>query len=1017
MRRSTLLLALLIALLAGPSLAQITGSISGVVRDAEGTLLSGARITLSGASLQRQELTAVSAADGSYRLAPVPAGAYTMRVEAEGFAARELTLIRVGVNEAVTLDWRLARGSVDESVLVVGDAPILEITRSELASRIPEEAIENLPLNGRNFEDLVNLVPGVKPNPAGVSDQQFSVFGERPSATSFVVDGGDNNDPLDGGAFQRFAQDSIQEFEVITTGYEAEFGRAQGGIVNVITRSGTNELKGSAFYFVRDDSWDSSNVDGQEVPELERDQYGASLGGDFVQDKSYFFLSTEFLDEQRGRNLNFSQVPAWVQNGLATPGGSEDFSAGPEDDGFTVLGKVDFLPSPSHRFSFSYNRTDDDASGEIPAGIAGSVVMPSGARTQERESDSLTVRETWVLSSRGFLESTLKYLDGSTGNNLDRSERGETALLLLRSGFIQTGAPVGGRAERNIERYQLGQSFTLLQGEDHELKFGWDLVSTELDGFDEVWNDVEYSAVFLDPNAAGVMENLFQRFGFEQSAARFFTLSANPNGLLSIDMENEDVGLFAQDKWQVNDNVTLDVGLRYDWSSLFDGDEDNFGPRLGLAWDVGGEHQTIVKANVGIFHDRNALAAAATVPEKGGIFTRNAFDVALPRLGVDYTDSLIDLVITSGFPIGGGARSPAENSAYTPFAEALRGNPLALYDILGIPVSDPSNPPLVTADNIQALSGLTPAQAITRLESLWPGTDWEFFDVPGGSIVGDRVLSFFPRGPLSLSRNVSVYDQDKTPETFAFTIGAEHQINANLTVAAAYVHRETEDLLTRRIVNLFDVPPGDPNFGRTTDGGPRISQVGYDGFIDYDGVVVSLRRPFRGRYGFMVSYTYSDAEDNLLTGGVGSTFSNNNHPEFDVGESNLSAPHVAVANATTLLPFDIRLSGIVFFRDGNAFSPRGIVDTDGDGLVDQRDLDFPRNSFRVDDFLSIDLRLEKPIQIGRHEVNLLIDAFNVTNEDNVSNVNPVSGPDFGTPNEFFPGREIQVGARFYLGGR
>ncbi len=590
----------------------------------------------------------------------------------------------------------------------------------------------------------------------------------------------------------------------------------------------------------------------------------------------------------------------------------------------------------------------------------------------------------------------------------------------MRSGFIQTGAPVGGRNLRNIERLQLAQSFTLLQdgwAGNHEFKFGWEYIDTKLDGFDEVFNDVEYSAAFLAPNAADIMEDLFLRFGFEQSAARFFTLSANPDGTLLVDISNEDIGLFAQDKWAVAPNVTLDLGLRYDRSSLFGDDDNNFSPRIGLAWDIGGDHRTILKASAGLFYDRNALAAAATVPEKGGIFTRSAFDVALPRLGVDYTDSLIDLVITSGFPIGGGARSPAENAAYIPFADALRNDPFALYGILGIPV-DPNNPTVITADNIQALSGLTPQQALDRLETLWPGTDWEFFDVPGGSIVGDRVLSFFPRGPLSQTRAVSAYDRDQTPETMAFTVGVEHQINDNLTGSIAYVHRETDNLLTRRIVNLFDAAPGNPNFGRTTDGGPRISQVGYDGFIDYDGIILSVRRPFRNRYGFMVSYTYSDATDNLLTGDVGSGFSNNNHPEFDRGESNLSAPHIFVGNITTLLPFNIRLSSILFFRSGNAFSPRGIADTDGDGLVDQRDLSVERNSFRVDDYVSLDLRLEKPFNLpGGHEINVLVDVFNVTNEKNVANVNPVSGPSFGTPNEFFAGREVQLGLRFYLGGR
>ena len=1006
-----------VTLVAVPLVAQTSGSVSGRVTDESNAALPGATVTLGGSGLQGDSLTAITDAEGAYRFAPVAPGAYELKVELEGFSTQVDRDLRVGINQAVGRDFRLELSAIEEEIVVQSLAGQIETTRSELASRISPAAIENLPLNGRNFEDLVNLVPGVKPNPAGVSDQQFSIFGERAAATSFIVDGGDNNDPIDGGAFQRFTQDSIREFEVITTGYEAEFGRAQGGVVNVVTRSGTDDMKASAFFFQRNDSWDSSNVSGQDVPQLDRDQFGASLGGAIAKGKTYFFVSGEALDEKRGRNIDLSTVPDWIQEGLATPGGAENLDAGPQDDGLALLAKVDFLPNDSSRWSVSFNRTDDEAQGEIPSGIAGSLVMPSGARTQERDSTGVNLRHTWIANAGSYLETTAKFLDGSTGNNLDRQDRGETALHLFLSGFIQTGAPVGGRQKRDVERTQVAQSYSLIRG-DHEIKVGYDFLATELTGFNEVWNDVEYSAAFLadlfpGPSQAEIMEDLFRRLGFQQSAARFFQLSANPDGSLDLDLANDDVGLFGQTKWRANPNLTVDLGLRYDRASLFGDDDDNFGPRAGFAWDVNGSGDTIVKGSAGIFYDRNALIAAATVPEKGGIFSRNAFDVALPRLGFEYTDSLIDLVITTGFPGG----SP-ENPAYKPFADALRANPFFLYELFGIAVPDPSAPPVISADNIQQLSGLTPDEAIAMLEALWPGTSWAFFDVPGGSILGDRVLSFLPRGGLDISRDLSVYSMDRTPRTEAFTLGVDHSFANGLILSAAYVHRETTDLLTRRITNLFDVPPGDPNFGRTTDGGQRRSTVTYDGFIDYDGFVISLRRPFRGRYGYAVSYTYSDATDNLLTGGVGSGFSNNNHPEMDVGESNLSAPNVWVGSITTALPFDFRVSGSVFWRDGNAFSPRGITDQDGDGLVDQRDVSVPRNSFRVSDYLSVDARLEKAFRLNNdHEITLLIDVFNITNEDNVANVNSVSGPEFGTPNDFLPGREVQVGVRYFFGGR
>jgi hypothetical protein len=175
------------------------------------------------------------------------------------------------------------------------------------------------------------------------------------------------------------------------------------------------------------------------------------------------------------------------------------------------------------------------------------------------------------------------------------------------------------------------------------------------------------------------------------------------------------------------------------------------------------------------------------------------------------------------------------------------------------------------------------------------------------------------------------------------------------------VKRQTRDVLTQRIVNLFDVPRGDHNFGKTVDGGPLRNEFGYDGEIDYEGITLGFWRPFRDRWGFLASYTHSENDDNLLTGNVGSGFSNNNHPELDSGPSNLSVPDVVVMSGTVELA--VRDPGL---RGGlvpqrSRFSPRGIVDTDGDGLVDQRDLSQPRNHFRADDFWNLDARVEKQV--------------------------------------------------------
>jgi outer membrane receptor protein involved in Fe transport len=185
--------------------------------------------------------------------------------------------------------------------------------------------------------------------------------------------------------------------------------------------------------------------------------------------------------------------------------------------------------------------------------------------------------------------------------------------------------------------------------------------------------------------------------------------------------------------------------------------------------------------------------------------------------------------------------------------------------------------------------------------------------------------------------------------------------------------------------------------------------------VDYDGLVLSLQKRFSSGFQLGASYTASRARDNLLTGLVGSTFSNNNHPEYDYGPSNQSAPHLLVANGVAALPFDVTLSGVVFWRSGAAFNPRGIVDSDGDGLVDQRDLSVPRNGFRVAPYADVDLRVEKRVPFGRHTASVLVEAFNLFNRSNVLNVNAVAGAGFGTPVAYLPGREVQIGVRYFFG--
>ena len=396
-------------------------------------------------------------------------------------------------------------------------------------------------------------------------------------------------------------------------------------------------------------------------------------------------------------------------------------------------------------------------------------------------------------------------------------------------------------------------------------------------------------------------------------------------------------------------DVTINAGVRYDYSSLFGDYKKALAPRVGVAWDVNGQHQTIVKANYGLFFDRNLLAAASTVPEKGGVFTK----VGLRRRAAASRRRLHELAdrLRHHFGVpdatgGSGRRRTRSTNNSPPTCGTIRWRSTRL---LGIAVTDPTKAPVVTADNIQQLSGKTAAQAVALLDAKYPGTDFRFFDVPGGSIVGNRVLSFFPRGPLEVTRTVSRYSQDQVPYTNAFSLGVDQEIGNDVSVSAMFVHRRTRDLLTRRIINLFDAAPG---LSRTSARRPTAARRSAPsatmalstttasscrcGDDSRNATSLACRTPDRA------PATTCSRERSVRRSPTTII------PSSTTVHRTSRRRNIFVANSAIVLPFDVNFGVVAFWRSGSAFNPRGIIDSDGDGLVDQRDLTQPRNAFRVE---------------------------------------------------------------------
>src|SRR5215813_784065 len=259
-RAGTLVLFLLL-LFPLSALAQTTVStIEGTIKDAQGSVVSGANVVVKSAALGI-ERTATSDANGFYRIAALPAGNYSLSISHAGFATRDFNDVELTVNRTLTLDIPLEVGAVQGQVDVVAYAQLLNPTASATGATITPQQIKLMPTNGRNYLDLMQLVPGVVVNrQANVgSDNSTPVLGERAGNNNFLIDGQPNKDTVTGGAASQFNQETIAEFQVLTAGFRAEFGQASGAIVNVITKSGQNDYHGLASIFFRNNVFDSNN--------------------------------------------------------------------------------------------------------------------------------------------------------------------------------------------------------------------------------------------------------------------------------------------------------------------------------------------------------------------------------------------------------------------------------------------------------------------------------------------------------------------------------------------------------------------------------------------------------------------------------------------------------------------------------------------------------------------------------------------------------------------------------------
>src|SRR5436190_3303764 len=333
--------------------ARLTAAdIEGTVTDESGAVLPGVTITATNTATN-QTRSVVTGKDGRYYIGALQPGTYTLSAELAGFVPQKHNEFRVRIGQLADVHFTLKPGT-SEAIVVSARAPVVDVTQTSVSSVVDQEQIDALPTNGRNFLSFSVITPGVTtdrtPQQGASATSGLSFGGQRARSNNIMVDGVDNNDPVVGAVRSTFSQEAIQEFQVLTNSYSAEFGKASGGVVNIITRSGTNETRGNVFEFFRDDSLNAKGhfekIGGQAKAPFQQNQYGFTLGGPIRRDQTFYFLSAEDLQTNASNFVTITPAAAALLNAAGFPVelGNVPYTVNSK----TYLAKSDHQWSPAH---------------------------------------------------------------------------------------------------------------------------------------------------------------------------------------------------------------------------------------------------------------------------------------------------------------------------------------------------------------------------------------------------------------------------------------------------------------------------------------------------------------------------------------------------------------------------------------------------------------------------------------------------------------------------------------------
>ncbi len=606
-----------------------TGNIEGRVTDQNGAGVPNANVTVKNQATGFEKSNN-SDSEGNYRVILLPPGKYDVTVKGvQGFADAKYANVTVTIGGQTPLDIQLGVGGTSVNVDVSAEGQIVETTRTSVASTVNERAIENLPVNGRNYLDFATLTPAVVRDPTRQGD--LAVGGQKGTLNSLQVDGVDNNNTFFGQSFGRtgtrppyqFSEESVQEFQVNQNGFSAEFGRSGGAVINVVTKSGTNDWHGSAFYYFRDESLNSNTpiltARNLKRPKSQIKQYGGTLGGPIKKDRAFFFFT---YDGQRSNipNIvdppNFFAQPANIQSLLAPKLGT--YNIGRDQDVFMF--KTDIRVNNSNQLSLRFNQQNFTGNNNESNGPLG-VEEHSGNSVAKTTTFSGSLTST--LSNNVVNEFRFQWArdrEPGEANNAQPEARIQTG-----GGFLLLGRNNFSPRETTIKRAQFVDSVIYTRG-SHNFKFGVDF------NFDRIFNF--FPGIFTGQFTF----NSYALFASNTPASYTQNFAgAGTSGAVTEPDFNE-YAFFAQDDWRVTPKLTLNFGVRYDLQDMAEPtvnnpsaalaaagfntttavkDNNNIAPRFGFSYAF--DEKTVVRGGYGIFYGRTPSIMLGTSFSQNGI--------------------------------------------------------------------------------------------------------------------------------------------------------------------------------------------------------------------------------------------------------------------------------------------------------------------------------------------------------------------------------------------------------------